>query len=135
MSTKKTIKVRPGVRLSRVQVMISPRDARNAIVSLGAELAEESNAAHDLWSWLPSCRIAKKFHGDYHSEFRPSPRDAMREACDFFSLLKADSLQDWVGDHGMFQCPCGEPEHELDDEKMKVELEALLKEGYLRDAV
>lgn len=58
------------------------------LISLGEQLAEENNAAHDLWTWLPSHKVTEKHHGDYASEHCPSNRDVMVEAAMYLAHLK-----------------------------------------------
>jgi len=58
------------------------------LVNLGQELSDEQDKAHDLWTWLPSYQVAQKNHGDYASEFSPTPKDIMIEASMYISYLK-----------------------------------------------
>lgn len=78
---------------------------RDQIQSFARQLEQESNAAFDLWTWLPSHQAAKKSHGDYASEFTPDPADIMREAAIYLAQLKghepsSETVQEWYG------CPC-----------------------------
>jgi len=84
------------------------------LIRLGEQLAEENNAAHDLWSWLPSHVIAEKHHGDYASEHCPSNADVMKEAAMYLGHLKYPAVtngevalmpeeQEWFT-----RCPCGD---------------------------
>lgn len=79
------------------------------LTRLGAQINEENNAAHDLWTWLPSHKVAEKHHGDYASEHCPSNADVMKEATMYMTYLKhpEDALtaeeRDWFA-----SCPCGE---------------------------
>jgi len=52
----------------------------DSFISLGKQLDEQQNAAHDLWTWLPSYKVAQKHHGDYASNFVPSIKDIIVEA-------------------------------------------------------
>jgi hypothetical protein len=82
---------------------------RNEIQNFAKELEEQDNAAMDLWSWLPSYREAKKYHGDYHHEFQPSIADIMKEASTVFAKTKYDEpIIDGDDRQPRFQCPCGE---------------------------
>ena len=85
--------------------------AIEAVISLGHELAEMKNAAHDLWSWLPSHKRAQAAHGDYASNFTPSMRDIMREASEYIAhgCRPTPEQQTHAGD--LYRCPCGE-DHE-----------------------
>lgn len=56
------------------------KDAKLALILLGEELAEENDAARDLWTWLPSYAVTVKHHGDQASVHCPSNRDVMKEA-------------------------------------------------------
>jgi hypothetical protein len=58
------------------------------LVNLGNELSEEREKAHDLWTWLPSYKVAEKNHGDYASEHCPSPKDVMVEAAMYIGRLR-----------------------------------------------
>lgn len=51
------------------------------------QLEKAENEAYDLWSWLPSSRVAERHHGDYYSEFSPSTEDVMEEASMFLAYL------------------------------------------------
>ena len=79
------------------------------LIRFGQQLVEEHNAAHDLWSWLPSYKIAEKHHGDYAANAQPSNADVMKEAAMYLGHLKRPEVpltseeQDWFT-----RCPCGE---------------------------
>lgn len=78
-------------------------------IRLGAQLSEENTAAHDLWSWLPSHKIAAKHHGDHASNFCPPNRNVMVEAAMYLAHLSCPEVplsaeeQEWFT-----RCPCGE---------------------------
>lgn len=84
-----------------------------SLISLGKEVEKAQEAAHDLWSWLPSCKVAKKHHGDYYAEFTPNMSDVMIEAAMYMARVqlppgeKSTELsleeKDWFE-----RCPCGE---------------------------
>ena len=87
-------------------------NSADTIINLGHQLSEERNAAHDLWTWLPTYKVAQKHHGDYASAFAPSVRDILVEASMYFAFLKDNALQlrahtpdekEWFG-----KCPCDE---------------------------
>jgi hypothetical protein len=61
---------------------------KGTLIRLGAQLAEENNAAADLWSWLPSHQVAEKHHGVYTSEHVPCNRDVLQEAVMYLIYLK-----------------------------------------------
>ena len=79
------------------------------LIRFGQQLAEENNATHDLWSWLPSYKVAQKHHGDYAANAQPSNADVMKEAAMYLGHLKRPETpltseeQDWFT-----SCPCGE---------------------------
>ena len=79
------------------------------LIRFGQQLAEENSAAHDLWSWLPSYKVAQKHHGDYGTNAQPSNADVMKEAAMYLGHLKRPETpltpeeQDWFT-----RCPCGE---------------------------
>ena len=81
-----------------------------AAINLGKELERINTGAHDIWSWLPSQKVAEKHHGEYYSEFQPSIPDVMTEACLYINKLKNrpneplnDEEKEWFQ-----RCPCGE---------------------------
>jgi len=78
--------------------------------SLRNRLSEELSTAHDLWTWLPSYKVAQKNHGDYASEYCPCVKDVMVEAAMFIAVLKAEPLRDYTLDEKDWfnRCPCGE---------------------------
>ncbi len=88
------------------------------IIRLGTTLQETEDAAHDLWTHLPSYKIAVKYHDDYAMEFRPSADVVMREACEFIYALSQNAekeyhkLTDRMADSFLAdtggQCVCGE---------------------------
>lgn len=82
---------------------------RDEIKRLAHQMEREDNAAHDLWTWLPSYAVATKGHGDYASNHRPSIADVMIEASTFIShgLHPTAEERDQAGD--IYDCPCGEP--------------------------
>ena len=57
------------------------------MIELGEYLKNTEDRASDLWTHLPSYKVAQKFHGEYASEFRPSPEHIMAEACEFIYAL------------------------------------------------
>lgn len=79
------------------------------LIQLGAQLDAENNAAHDLWTWLPSHTIAQKHHGDYASEHCPSNVNVMREAAMYVGHLKHPERELTREEKEWFtKCPCGE---------------------------
>jgi len=84
-------------------------NAADIIINLGAQLSEERNAAHDLWTWLPTYRVAQKHHKDYASEFAPSVKDIMVEASMYFAHLKRPEVPLTPDEKEWFtRCPCDE---------------------------
>lgn len=90
---------------------------RGWIISLAHELSEENNAAFDLWTWLPSYREALKHHGDYASEFTPSPTDVMREATMYISHDSCPTEEQRKEAQGYYDCPCGEDHGGTEEEQ------------------
>lgn len=88
----------------------SPQHAiKQNLIRLGEVLADENNAAHDLWSWLPSHAVAEAHHGDYASEHCPSNRDVMAEAAMYLAHLKRPEVALKTEEKEWFMnCPCGE---------------------------
>ena len=85
---------------------------KHDLIRLGEQLAEEQAAAHDLWSWLPSHKIAEKHHGDYASEHCPSTNDVMKEAAMYLGHIKHPDVALTPEEEEWFtSCPCGE-DHE-----------------------
>jgi hypothetical protein len=78
------------------------------LIRLGEQLAKENNAAHDLWSWLPSHAIAVKHHRDYAAEHCPSNGDVMKEAAMYLGHLKHPEVALTLEEQVWFtRCPCG----------------------------
>jgi hypothetical protein len=79
------------------------------LIRFGEQLAEENAAATDLWSWLPSHKVAETHHGDYAAEHCPGKRDVMTEAALYIAHLRnpkellTPEEQEWFT-----SCPCGE---------------------------
>ena len=82
-------------------------DLRLQIMNLATKMEKEDEAAFDLWSWLPSCGEAEKYHGDYYCELKPPNHEIMEEAATLFALEKGYT----VSKH-LFKCPCGEDHEE-----------------------
>lgn len=79
------------------------------LIQLGQQLAAEHDAAHDLWTWLPSYRVAQKHHRDHASEHRPSNRDVMVEAAMYLAnASRADTTMTPEEEEWFTRCPCGE---------------------------
>jgi len=86
---------------------------RQALIQLGRQLEAETNAAHDLWTWLPSHEVAQKHHGDYASEHQPSNADVIKEAAMYLGHLKHPDVALTPEEKEWFtSCPCGES-HEV----------------------
>lgn len=68
-------------------------------------LERSNDAAHDLWTWLPSYRKAKKCMGDYAANVKPNNAEIMKEACDFISD-GCNPNEDRLTTHDLYQCPC-----------------------------
>lgn len=80
---------------------------RSDIQSLANEFDAEDNAAVDLWSWLPSRKIAEKYHGDCADNVRPSIESLMTEATIVLAEKAGyppseETRREWS------ECPCGE---------------------------
>ena len=93
---------------------------RDDLIGLGEQLSAENNAAHDLWTWLPSHAVAEKHHEDYADTVCPSNRDVMVEAAMYVAYLKdflgGDLREHTTEENEWFtRCPCGE-DHEEDKE-------------------
>ena len=83
------------------------RELRYLVQCLARSFDEEDNRAHDLWSWLPSYKIAEKYHGDYASNHMPSIAAILEEAA--FVLSEHAGYQHTPAERAEFlQCPCGE---------------------------
>ena len=82
----------------------------DAMISLGKQLDEMQNAAHDLWTWLPSRKVAEKNHGDYADNFTPTVKDILVEAAMFVACLKDGTARDYTPEEREWfeKCPCGE---------------------------
>jgi hypothetical protein len=85
------------------------------LIRFGEQLAAENAAAHDLWTWLPSYKVAQKYHGDYASEHCPSNRDVMHEAALCLANASRCNTNMTPEEEEWFtRCPCGE-DHEEDE--------------------
>ncbi len=78
------------------------------IISFARELEEQRDSAYRLWSWLPSCKQAEKYHGDYAVEYMPKVSDIIKEASMFIShgLNPNEDQVKHAGEY--YECPCGE---------------------------
>ena len=84
------------------------------LIRFGEQLAAENAAAHDLWSWLPSHKVAQKHHGDYASEHCPSNKNVMHEAALYLAnASRADTTMTAAEKEWFTRCPCDE-DHEGD---------------------
>lgn len=85
---------------------------RQELIRFAQQLADEDNAASDLWSWLPSHVLATKHHGDQAAHFRPSNREVMIEAAMHLARLQHPDRPVTAEEQEWFQrCPCDE-DHE-----------------------
>lgn len=70
------------------------------------EVEDAEDASFDLWTWLPSYRKAKGCLGDYAANVRPSPKDVMKEACQYLADRCNPSQADLDDAMGLYGCPC-----------------------------
>lgn len=100
-----------AIEVEETGVLDGPK-MKDEIVQMAHTFEMENDAAHDLWTWLPSHKEAEKYHGDYASEFMPSVADVMIEATLFIAhkLNPSDVQRREAGE--MYLCPCGEPHDE-----------------------
>lgn len=83
------------------------------LIRFGQQLADENSAAHDLWTWLPSHKVAERHHGDYASEHCPSNRDVMTEAALYLANThRADTTMTDEEKEWFERCPCGKDHDE-----------------------
>ena len=79
-------------------------------INFARKLESIQNEQFNLWTWLPSYKIAQKHHGDYADEFSPETADIIKEACYYLAHLKnpneplSENQKEWFE-----RCPCGEP--------------------------
>lgn len=76
-------------------------DLRASLLEFARSLESESEAAADLWTWLPSYRVATAAHGEYATNYRPSTTEIVREATGVMTCL--------FGGHDNYPfstCPC-----------------------------
>lgn len=81
-------------------------DIRDEIIKLGDNLARERNEAFDLWTWLPSYKAARAYHGDYACELMPSVKDIMHEASLFIGHGCNPNKQEIELAIDYYCCPC-----------------------------
>lgn len=86
-------------------------EAIQSIIELGKDLEKQQDEAFMLWTWLPSHKEARKYHGDHSDNFTPSVEDIIKEACMFIShgLNPTDEQYEEAGE--FYKCPCGK-DHE-----------------------
>lgn len=82
----------------------------HAFINFAHELETANNEAFSLWSWLPSCEVAKKHHKDYYGEFTPKLHDVMIEASMMFAKMKNRPNEPLTTEEKEWftRCPCGE---------------------------
>lgn len=80
---------------------------RDDIQRLAHDMAREDNAAHDLWTWLPSYAAAVKWHGDYATEHRPPIADVMIEAATYIGHKLHPTAEERAEAGDIYGCPCG----------------------------
>lgn len=94
-------------------------NARSMIHELARQFTAESDAAFDLWSWLPTYRRAVKEHRDYAGEYIPSIASVMTEAAVVLSCIRDSLGKPEAEPYGLtpeqeasilagFECGCGE---------------------------
>ena len=79
-------------------------DLAQALRKLLDERDRSTNAAFDLWTWLPSYQAAVFCHGDgaYGAYSRcPRPDEVLREAAKYIALISDDPDAEMHG-----ECPC-----------------------------
>ena len=82
------------------------------LIRFGQQLADESEAASNLWTWLPSHKIAVKHHDDYALEHCPSVKDVLVEAAMYLAIIRDPPREYTPEEQEWFtSCPCGE-DHE-----------------------
>lgn len=89
------LSARAGLSTGITQLMALRRHVEDISRILGAD----SDAAHDMWTWLPSYHHATEVWGDYGSEHTPCVADLMREASSVFWVLKRSTTQTPVPIH------------------------------------
>lgn len=78
------------------------------LIRFAEALSAEQSAAADLWSWLPSHKVAAKHHGDYAVEYCPSNHDVLVEAAMYVAHLLHPSDPLTAEARAWFAlCPCG----------------------------
>lgn len=80
---------------------------RNLIQNLAGDFDREDGCAFDLWTWLPSHKVAENYHGDYASSFTPSIAFVLAEAA--FVLAEHAGYEHTSAERAKYEeCPCGE---------------------------
>lgn len=95
---------------------------RQDIKNLAAILAEEEDAAMDLWSCLPSHKEACERHGENALSYCPNPRAVMREAEEAFRVLADHDSEDRTGLLSFFGCRCDTHDHTPTEETVEAVL-------------
>ena len=85
-------------------------DFRQLILQAARNFEYENNAAHDLWTWLPSYKVAQRFHGSKGIFEAPPIGDILTEASLFIACLKNTEMRDYSPEEKEWfeRCPCGE---------------------------
>lgn len=92
---------------------MSQREFVEGMRDLLSRLDGEAEAAHDLWTWLPSRKVAERFHGDYACEVQPTVADVMREAALVMAEAAGSRLDPAERAEFLEKCPCGEGHDEV----------------------
>ncbi len=87
---------------------MSQREFVEGMRDLLSRLDGEAEAAHDLWTWLPSRKVAERFHGDYAGNAQPTVADIMREAALVMAEAAGSKLDPAERAEFLEKCPCGE---------------------------
>ena len=83
------------------------QNLRDALQAFAHTLSEEDNAAHDLWSWLPSKHVASQVHSDSEvANMTPSIEDTLKEASTTLALLAGHSFKERELRRELLICDC-----------------------------
>lgn len=63
------------------------------IITLGEQLVAQRDAASDLWTWLPSHKVAEKHHGDYAGEHLPTLQMVLTESSMYIVYLREAAFE------------------------------------------
>lgn len=75
------------------------------------DLEQLHEKCHDLYTWLPISNLVIRYHGEYYTEYQPSPQELVMAACDLIGYLAGYDVPEVDRDMALdepFECFCGD---------------------------